>query len=552
MSICPQCGRKNRAAARFCNECAAPLTTSGDPFIGATIDKKFKIEKKIAEGGMGSIYLAKDVQAKTKVALKILHPELARDKKFLNRFKNEAATSAGLIHENIVPVYESGPVPIKDTFFIAMEFIDGETLTDVIKKKAPLPVKYSFNVALGLAQGLSYAHKYGPGIIHRDMKPGNIIIEKSGRVVLTDFGIAKAVGKKGMTTTGSIIGTPDYMSLEQVKGQQLDGRSDIYSLGVVLYEMLTGVSPFRMETGVSTITKIVSEEAIPIESLRPNLPEWAVWIVTKAMARKKSERFQSADEFGVAIEEGLSGALKVEGGQKAEEGRISKKKATKKGDGKPAGTATPSTVDKTRLIGGDIRSALTRVLVTSKDKIAQIPPAKEISFAQEQKLFLLSLLIIAIVSILFAFGNSIIYGSFVSNKLGETWLDIMDVIGFLLIVPLWIYMIYISDPKKGAFLGGLFPFIVFVAINLFNPLFVKDFGFQLFQFIFSISFATAIGALFGFSISELSGVVKDNFPKFTAYPLLTIVFLGHLALIFLWQNYIFVFLFTLVFGQPGK
>ncbi len=548
MNICPQCGRKNRDAARFCNDCAAPLTTSGDPFIGATIDKKYKIEKKIAEGGMGSIYLAKDVQAKTKVALKILHPELARAKKFLNRFKNEAATSAGLIHENIVPVYESGPVPIKDTFFIAMEFIDGETLTDVIKKKAPLPVKYSFNVALGLAQGLSYAHKYGPGIIHRDMKPGNIIIEKSGRVVLTDFGIAKAVGKKGLTTTGSIIGTPDYMSLEQVKGQQLDGRSDIYSLGVVLYEMLTGVSPFRMDTGVSTITKILSEEAISIESLRSNLPDWVVWIVTKAMARKKSERFQSADEFAVAIERGLSGALKVEGVQKAAKG----KKATKKEAGKPAGTATLSTVDKTRLIGGDIRSALTRVLVTSKDKFAQIPPAKEISFAQEQKLFLLSLLIIAIVSTLFAFGNSIIYGSFVSNKLGETWLIAMDVIGYLLIIPLWIYLIYISDPKKGAFLGGLFPFIVFVAINLFNPVFVEDFSFQPPKFLFSLFFATSIGTLFGFSISALSGVVKDSFSKFTAYPLLTIVFLGHLALIFLWQNYAFVFLFTLVFGQPGK
>ena len=548
MSVCPQCGRKNRAGAKFCNDCGAPLTATGDPFIGATIDKRYRVEKKIAEGGMGTIYLATQVRIKKKIALKILHPELARDKKFLNRFKNEAVTSAGLKHENIVQVIDSGPVSVRDTFFIAMEFVDGETLTDIIKRKAPLPVKYSFNIALEVAHGLSHAHRIGSGIIHRDVKPGNIIIEKSGRVVLTDFGIAKAVGGKGQTTTGTIIGTPDYMSLEQVKGQQLDGRSDIYSLGVVLYEMLTGVSPFRMDSGVSTITKIVSEEAVPVKNLRSNLPDWAASIVAKTMAKKKSERFQSADEFIRAVEAGLAG-IRTAGRME----KMTREKEPKvKGRGSAVRDAVSSGLQKTRVIGEDIRSALTRVVGKAQEKVTKGPLAKRGVIANDQSLFLFALLIVGVVSILFALANSIVFGLVISKKMGEPWLYVLDGIGYLILAALWIFLIYISDPKKGAFLGGFYSLVVFIAINLLNLIFVEGFGINPYQFIFSLAFGIAIGTFFGFSISLLAGYFKFNFPKEKALILLSVSFVVHMGLVFLLQVYVFKILFTAIFGLPGK
>lgn len=545
MSVCPQCGRKNRAGAKFCNDCGAPLTTSGDPFIGATIDKRYRVEKKVAEGGMGTIYLATQVRIKRKIALKILHPELARDKKFLSRFKNEAVTSAGLKHENIVQVIDSGPVSVRDTFFIAMEFVEGETLTDIIKKKAPLPVKYSFNIALEVARGLSHAHKIGTGIIHRDVKPGNIIIEKSGRVVLTDFGIAKAVGKKGQTTTGTIIGTPDYMSLEQVKGQQLDGRSDIYSLGVVLYEMLTGISPFRMDTGVSTITKILSEEATPIESVRPNLPDWAASIVTRAMARKRGDRFQAADEFIEAVEAGIAGILKS--GRKVKKG---KGKRERKKRGEAVKGAVSSSLKRTRVIGEEIRSALTRMV--GMEEAPKKAPTKGVPLAREQSLFLKVLLIFGVASIVFALANSILFGLVEKKSIGDTWLNVLDIVDYVILAALWVFFIIISDPKKGAFLGGLFPLVTVVAANLFDLVFVKEYGINIPQLVFSLLFATVKGALFGFSISTLSGFIKAGFPKKTALILTSLTFVVHMALMFLLQAYVFKILFTAVFGLPGK
>ncbi|MBN1573471.1 MAG: protein kinase [Deltaproteobacteria bacterium] len=548
MGVCPQCGLKNRVGAKFCNECAAPLTGSGDPFIGTTIDKRYRVERKIAEGGMGAIYLATQVRIKRKIALKILHPDLARDKKFLDRFINEAVTSAGLKHENIVQVIDSGPVSVRDTFFIAMEFVDGETLTEIIKRKAPLPVRYSFNVALEVAHGLSHAHRIGQGIIHRDVKPGNIMIEKSGRVVLTDFGIAKAVGGKGQTTTGSIIGTPDYMSLEQVKGQQLDGRSDIYSLGVVLYEMLTGVSPFRMDSGVSTITKIVSEEAVPIKSLRSNLPDWAASIVTRAMAKKRSERFQSADEFIRAVEAGLAGIGVA--------GRIEKVIRGEKLKGRDKGDtfrrAISSSFNKTRVMGEDIRAALTQVIGKAQEKVTKGPLAKKGVLTNDQSLFLFALLIIGVVSILFALADSIVYGLVITKKMGDSWLYVLDVMDYIIIAVLWIFLIYISDPKKGAFLGGLYSLVVFIAVNLLNLIFVKKFGINPYRFIFSLAFGTAIGTFFGFSISLLAGFIKAGFPRRTALILLSISFVVHMGLIFILQDYVFRILFTAIFGLHGK
>ncbi len=293
MKTCPSCGHANADESIFCEECSQRLDGATDPFVDTIVDGRYQVVRKIAEGGMGVVYFAKNVRLDVDAALKVLHPDLARNKKFLSRFENEAKTVVRLRHQNIVQVFDTGP--IRDTYYIAMEFIQGEDLVDIIEKRGKLPLEEAFYIAVQAAQGLAYAHERG--ILHRDIKPANIIIEPSGRTVITDFGIARSAKAKSDTTIGSVVGTPEYMSLEQLKGMDIDARADIYSLGVVLYEMLTGVSPFRAEESVSAIAKVLSETAPPIEELRPDLPEWAVAIVKKAMAKERKERFGSAEEL---------------------------------------------------------------------------------------------------------------------------------------------------------------------------------------------------------------------------------------------------------------
>ncbi len=280
---------------------------TGDPFVGTIIDDRYEVVSKIAEGGMGAVYFARNKRLDVDAALKILHANLARNKKFLVRFENEAKTVVRLRHTNIVQVFDIGP--IRDTFYIAMELIEGEDLVDFIEHNGRLPLEEALPIAVQVAQGLAYAHDRG--ILHRDIKPANIIIEPPGRAVITDFGIARTAKARGDTTLGSIVGTPEYMSLEQLKGAELDERSDIYSLGVVLYEMLTGVSPFRADESVQTIAKVLSDEAAPIQTLVPDLPEWVCGIVGKAMAKKRDDRFSSAREFIAAVKENMKDATFV-------------------------------------------------------------------------------------------------------------------------------------------------------------------------------------------------------------------------------------------------
>jgi len=305
MNICPNCGFENDDTLFFCGKCGTRLEEGKDPFIGTVIDRRYEVLEKIAEGGMGAVYRARDTRLDHDIAIKILHPELARDKKLYARFENEAKTVAKLRHDNIALVYDTGPV--RDTYYIAMDFVNGEDLVDMIERKGRLQVDEAFSIASQVAEGLAYAH--GRGILHRDIKPANIIVDTAGRAVITDFGIAKAIGEKGQTTTGTSVGTPEYMSLEQIKGDELDGRTDIYSLGVVLYEMLTGRSPFRSSSGISAIATILSEDAEPIEDIRFDLPEWAVDVVNKLMAKNRDDRFGSTREFIEAVNEGSGGTF---------------------------------------------------------------------------------------------------------------------------------------------------------------------------------------------------------------------------------------------------
>ncbi len=274
---------------------------TGDPFVGTIIDERYEVIRKIAEGGMGAVYFAKNSRLDVDAALKILHVNLARNKKFLVRFKNEAKTVVRLRHTNIVQVFDIGP--IQDTYYIAMEYIEGEDLVGVIGRSGRLSIQEALPIAAQVAQGLAYAHD--GGILHRDIKPANIIIDRRGRAVITDFGISRTAraGGRGDTTLGSIVGTPEYMSLEQLKGNKIDERSDIYSLGVVLYEMLTGVSPFRADESVQAVARVLSEEVPPIETLVPDLPPWVCEIVNKATAKDREDRFSSAREFLAAVKE---------------------------------------------------------------------------------------------------------------------------------------------------------------------------------------------------------------------------------------------------------
>jgi serine/threonine protein kinase/outer membrane protein assembly factor BamB len=277
---------------------------TGDPFVGTIIDERYEVINKIAEGGMGAVYFAKNSRLDVDAAIKILHANLARNKKFLVRFENEAKTVVRLRHTNIVQVFDIGP--IQDTYYIAMEFIEGEDLVGVIERAGRLTVEEAMPIAIQMAQGLAYAHDRG--ILHRDIKPANIIIDPQGRAVITDFGISRTAKTRGDTTLGSIVGTPEYMSLEQLKGTEIDERSDIYSLGVVLYEMLTGVSPFRAEESVQAIARVLSEEASPIETLVPDLPPWVAEIVGRAIAKDRDDRFSSAREFLGAVKEHMKDA----------------------------------------------------------------------------------------------------------------------------------------------------------------------------------------------------------------------------------------------------
>ena len=258
---------------------------------------KYEIIELIGKGGMAEVYKAKDKELGRYVALKILPPHFASDEEFVNRFVREAKSSAKLNHSNIVTIYDAGKH--EDTYYIAMEYLEGETLKEIISRQGALPIDKSINIATQVADGLNYAHSQK--IIHRDIKPGNIVTCEDGRAVITDFGIAKALEGTRLTQTGTMIGTPEYMSPEQATGEIVDARSDIYSLGIVLYEMVTGDVPFKAETPTGVIYKHVHEPPSPPHSINVQIPQYLEATILKAMEKYKGSRFQSAGEFKQAL-----------------------------------------------------------------------------------------------------------------------------------------------------------------------------------------------------------------------------------------------------------
>ncbi len=263
--------------------------------IGKTIGNRYEILEEAGNGGMATVYKAKDYVLNRYVAVKVLKDEYTTDTDFIKRFNTEAQSAAGLSHPNIVSIYDVGHEEKNNLYYIVMELVKGKTLKEIIKKDGIISWKWTVNIAMQIASALEEAHKNG--IVHRDIKPHNIIITEDGIAKVTDFGIAKAVSNSTITAFGTTIGSVHYFSPEQAKGTVTDAKSDLYSLGVVMYEMLTGKVPFDADTPVSVALKHMQEEAKEPIELNSDIPLAINQIVVKAMKKDPSERYGTATEM---------------------------------------------------------------------------------------------------------------------------------------------------------------------------------------------------------------------------------------------------------------
>ncbi|MES1248601.1 MAG: Stk1 family PASTA domain-containing Ser/Thr kinase [Actinomycetota bacterium] len=274
-----------------------------DTLIGALFDGRYTIVRKLGAGGMANVYLAEDQELGRRVAIKILNDRHANDDQFVERFRREAKNAAALSHPNIVSIYDRGEA--EGTYYIAMEFIDGRSLKELIVTRGPAPLTVSVEYARQILSALRFAHRHG--IVHRDIKPHNVLVDAEGRVKVTDFGIARA-GTSQMTEAGSIVGTAQYLSPEQARGTNVDQRSDLYSLGIVLYELLTGSVPFNGDTPVEIAMKHLSALPEPPSAKRPEIPRDLDLIVMRALAKDPDDRYQSAEEMDADLERFLRGS----------------------------------------------------------------------------------------------------------------------------------------------------------------------------------------------------------------------------------------------------
>jgi len=263
-----------------------------DTLINTLFDGRYRIVRKLGMGGMANVYLAEDEVLGRRVAIKILNDRHAGDDQFVERFRREAKNAASLSHPNIVSIYDRGEA--EGTYYIAMEYLDGRSLKELIVARGPAPIHLAVDYARQILAALRFAHRHG--IVHRDIKPHNVLVDGEGRLKVTDFGIARA-GASQMTEAGSIIGTAQYLSPEQAKGASVDQTSDLYSVGVVLYELLTGVVPFSGDTPVEIAMKHLSTVPEPPSAKRADVPRDLDLVVMRALAKDPSERYQSAEEM---------------------------------------------------------------------------------------------------------------------------------------------------------------------------------------------------------------------------------------------------------------
>ena len=268
------------------------MTVTGDTLIDSVFDGRYRIIRKLGAGGMANVYLAEDQELGRQVAIKILDGRHAADNSFIERFRREAKNAAGLSHPNIVSIYDRGEA--EGTYYIAMEYLSGRSLKELIVSRGPTPIKIAVDYTRQTLAALSFAHRNG--IVHRDIKPHNVVVDSDGRLKVTDFGIARS-GASQMTEVGSIIGTAQYLSPEQARGAPVDQRSDVYSVGIVLYEMLTGKVPFTGDTPLEIAMKHLSEVPVPPSEKRPDVPDDLDNIVLRALAKDPEDRYQTAEDM---------------------------------------------------------------------------------------------------------------------------------------------------------------------------------------------------------------------------------------------------------------
>jgi serine/threonine-protein kinase len=261
--------------------------------VAGTFANRYTVEGPIARGGMADVFVARDQVLDRLVAVKVLFPEFARDPSFVERFRREAHSAASLNHPNIVGVYDWGQE--HGTYFIVMEYVEGQSLRDILRTQGTLPAVQAAAIGAEIADALAFAHRHG--VVHRDVKPGNVLITPTGQVKVADFGIAAnpTDAASGLTQTGSVMGTATYFSPEQAQGFAVDGRTDVYALGVVLYEMVTGFPPFQADSPVAVAMKHVREEVVPPSQYVVDLPPDLDRVILAALAKDANARYQSAD-----------------------------------------------------------------------------------------------------------------------------------------------------------------------------------------------------------------------------------------------------------------
>lgn len=312
---CPQCAQPNPDSASVCAACGASLagerTMTSGPFQataagfpaaatlsrlapGTLLGTRYEILSVLGEGGMGTVYKAQDRELRRLVALKVIRPEMASRPDILERFKREILLASQVTHRNVLRIHDLGEAG--DVKFISMHYVEGANLKALLEREGPLPLERGFALARQIGEALQAAHD--AGIVHRDLKPQNILIDRDGNAYIADFGISRSLAEGGtMTETGAILGTVDYMSPEQARGETPDHRGDLYSFGVILYEMFTGTLPFRASNALSVMMKRLHEDAPTLRLARPELPPWLSAVVGRVLQRNPQDRYQSAGDL---------------------------------------------------------------------------------------------------------------------------------------------------------------------------------------------------------------------------------------------------------------